>query len=73
MKEKKSNKMIYTVVSTITAYVSEEVEANSPEEAASMHDPIPSLCYHCSGLVDFSDPSEINVFNEEGKLLFTEE
>ena len=55
----------YVVIGRVAATVSEEVVANSPEEAADKAELYAGICYQCSGVVEIGDVYERCVLDEK--------
>lgn len=57
----------YVVIGSVAASVSEEVEADSPEEAADKAELYAGVCHKCSCVVEVGDVYERIVLDETGQ------
>lgn len=62
----------FTLIHSIGAGYSEDVEAENAEEALNNSDVYPSLCHQCSREIDLGDTYMSTVLDEDGEEVYIE-
>jgi hypothetical protein len=65
--------MKYQVVGLVDAVVYEEVDASSPEDAASRANLSASVCHQCAGELEVGDVWAVRVLDESGVEVYSDE